>query len=300
MNVHPALTRHPKFVAFKRALGDAQALEYLLNIWGHCQEKKRGEDWGKVSLDYVEAIAGWSGEAGKLWTALTMPFCGKNGWIHNKNGKVIVTAWNEHNGMLLKCWRVGSYGGRPKDSIREPSANHKDSIREPKANHKRTLLDVTGLDVTGGTEGGGARAQEPQRECGEVNCPPRWEEVREHGQKLTPACPEEVCQEFFDYWNARGWQSTPHIKMADFRPALAARWRVVQRKMVEKTSSPGAMMDAKTRRANLAEMIAGHPANPQSAAYREDCTTADRKNLTALRAEVETLTRRLAGKKAAE
>lgn len=127
MNVHPGLVTHAKYKLFKRdlkSLGKTDALEYLHRIWAHCQTKQLGENWGKVSPDYVESIADWDGETGKLFEILAKEFCGKPGWVHVKrNGDVIITSWNEHNEYMVNAWENGRKGGRPPGTGRKPTGN---------------------------------------------------------------------------------------------------------------------------------------------------------------------------------
>jgi hypothetical protein len=127
MNIHPTLLAHAKFKIFKRDLkliGKHDALEYLHRLWAHCQTKQLGENWGKVSPDYVESIADWDGETGKLFEILTRKFCGKPGWVTvKKGGEVVITAWNEHNEYLINAWQNGRKGGRPTGTGRKPADN---------------------------------------------------------------------------------------------------------------------------------------------------------------------------------
>ncbi len=109
MNVHPQFTTHLKFKLFKLRLGDAAAAEYILRLWAHCQVDQRGENWGDVSPEFVEGVADWRGQPGKLYTELLHPFEKKPGWIHrNAEGETIITEWNEHNLSLLKAWCANS------------------------------------------------------------------------------------------------------------------------------------------------------------------------------------------------
>ena len=114
MIVEATVLEHPKFLLLRREVGDC-ALEFLVRLWGHCQKEQRGEDWGKVGADYVEAIAQWNGEAGKLYRSLLRPVKnGGVGWIEERRGKVIVHDWNLVNAKLVANWVNGAKGGRPK------------------------------------------------------------------------------------------------------------------------------------------------------------------------------------------
>lgn len=295
MNVHPSLPDHPKYLLYKQALGErgGDALDFLMRIWGHCQTMKRGENWGRVGPDYVEAVARWTGEPGKLFCALAREFCGKPGWVYQqKNGDLIISNWAEHNRSLLRSWDAGTKGGRPRLSPRQPQENPKVFPRQPQENP--TGLDLTGLDLS--TEREGTRAS------GEVNCPAQLSEVIEHGKKLTPPASVEFCQEFFRYWQGRGWWMTDKVRMSDFRPVLESRWIESLKKPAN--GRPGgasplgnavaASIDRRTRKGALERLIENHPANRESGSYNEGCTTEDRKDLTRLRAELENLTREIA------
>lgn len=126
MNIHPNLLQHPKFQMFKRGLKllrKYDALEYLLRLWSHCQTKQLGENWGPRSVEYVEVVADWDGEPGKLFELLNKPFCDKPGWIHIDSGNVIITGWNEHNEYLVNAWENGRKGGRPPKTAGKPAVN---------------------------------------------------------------------------------------------------------------------------------------------------------------------------------
>ena len=120
MNVQPGITEHPKFRQFKRTLGVPEALEYLVRLWAHCQGQKRGAHWGKVGADYVEAVCQWPGSPGTLFAALVKPYGGRPGFISvSRRDGVTVTAWEEHNSSLVRCWANGDKGGRPGTNPRQ-------------------------------------------------------------------------------------------------------------------------------------------------------------------------------------
>lgn len=150
MNVQPTLITHPKFSVFKRMLGTAEAIEYLVRLWGHCQTGQRGENWGKVSGDYVEAICVWPGEPGKLFGALTQPFCGKPGWVRVKGGgEVVIHNWEEHNKALVAQWNRNPYGRKGKPTTPEqppvkPRIKPGLTPEQPRSNP--IGLDRSGLD----------------------------------------------------------------------------------------------------------------------------------------------------------
>lgn len=230
MNVHPDLPDHPKFIAYKQALGRTDALDYLIRIWGYCQTRRTGENWGDVDETYVEAVAGWRGKPGSLFRALTAPWCGKKGWIHRDGKNLIITGWEEHNRKLLAAWRNGPNGrkGNKNPPATEPEPNEKPSVpdgltdSEPTANRPRvTGLDVTGCDVRGSTPAPFAFADSESGKC-----PPTLDAVIAYGKKMAdpakkiPAMAEEACQRFFRHWASKGWLIAPRVLMQDFRPRL--------------------------------------------------------------------------------
>lgn len=305
MNIAPTLLTHPKFTMFRQALGQPNAVEYLLRLWGHCQSQKLGEDWGRVEPAYVEAICCWNGKPGELFEKLCAPFCGKAGWVVvKKNGHVIIAGWEEHNRSLLNSWSSGIKGGRPKSTRREPTANPQKTHGFPTANPQKTLLDLTRLDLIGlDVTGLDLEKASQVRPFGEVNCPPSLQEVLEHAKKLIPPCPAEVAEEFFRYWSGRNWMIKDRVHATDFRPLLASRWIFLQKQM---ESAPKKMAGAvspvaqeiatRTRKQALEELIRTHSANPEGINFDEHCTVEQRRELTGYRREAEALTRSMAGK----
>jgi hypothetical protein len=286
MNVHPTLLAHPKFLLYKKTLGQGDALEYLLRVWGHCQDRKRGENWGPVNAAYLEGMVNWTGEPGKLYTALAKPYYDKPGWIHaDEDGNLIVTNWQEYNSGLIANWYRNPKGRTPRTTPGEAPASHWHTPRTTpgEAPAKPTGLDRTGLDL---------EEREGTRRSGEVNCPPTLAEVIAHGATLK--APEKFCQDFFKYWEGRGWWMTDTVRMSDYRPILETRWEELHRpdgKKPQGKNAVGASIDRRQRRASIEQLIQTHPANPESSSYSEQCTTEDRKDLTKLRAELERVTR---------
>lgn len=99
MIVEPAITGHPKFVQLKSMLGD-KAMEYLVRLWGHCQQSKRGQFWTGANADYVEVICTGDRQRGKIYEALRA--CR---WIHERDGGVEINDWDEHNAALIARWK---------------------------------------------------------------------------------------------------------------------------------------------------------------------------------------------------
>lgn len=186
MKVNRNLTTHPKFIAYKRELGDPAALEYLIRLWGHCEEQQRGEDWGKVTAEYIEAICNWPGEREKLFTALTRPFCGKPGWISIKSGgKVIISNWNEQNIGLVANW-LRNPGGKKKNG--SPKGNPPET---PRGSRGQAPGNPIREDLTG-EEGSGKKAR-AHIDFPEVEIP-SLEEVLDFCRR-SKGTPQEVSEE---------------------------------------------------------------------------------------------------------
>jgi len=120
MNVRPGITTHLKYVRFKRRIGEPCALEYIIDLFAHCQADCRGENWGKVSDEYVEDVCRWEGPPGALYQALAAPFESKPGWVHRDEAtNLIVTGWNEENRYLIRNWCANpNAGSHIKDRFR--------------------------------------------------------------------------------------------------------------------------------------------------------------------------------------
>lgn len=123
MRIEPELPDHPKFLRFKKIVGEG-AMEYLIRLFGHCQNNQRGEFWAGADADYVEMICRWDREPGVLSQALTQ--CGKPGFLELTHDGVIVHDWNEMNSQAVANWRKNPRGrGAKKQSGTngEPTAN---------------------------------------------------------------------------------------------------------------------------------------------------------------------------------
>ena len=265
MNVHPSIITHAKFLILKRdlqELGRGDALEILVRIWGHCQLKQLGENWGKVSPEYVEAIAGWSGESGALFRILTKPFCGKPGWVSlRRSREVIITSWNEHNEYLVNAWNNGRKGGRPKGASGKPGGfpdgNPRATGRQPdgKAIGVGSLESGIGDGELG--EGGGCP---PAEELAQV---PTVEEVVAFGLGAA-GIPEGYCR----HYHAKCEEQHRWIKngrLIEWRKELPRWWAGDRASWKERKTAAGvasaeeiaqleAELDAESRPEKIAEL----------------------------------------------
>ena len=100
-------------------MGD-KALHYLIRLWSHCQEEKRGGLWVGATPDYVEAVCQFRGKQGKLYAALLAPLVPTGvGFIEDGTSSgekltpfVQIHDWHEENGGLIVSWKNGCKGGR--------------------------------------------------------------------------------------------------------------------------------------------------------------------------------------------
>jgi hypothetical protein len=104
MNVEPELLDHPKFLRLERRIG-ANALKYLLRIWGHCAANKRGENWRQANGEYLECVARWPGNPGDLFDALV-----DIGWVDKGTEGIVIHDWNTNNSFTVDNWNRNPSG----------------------------------------------------------------------------------------------------------------------------------------------------------------------------------------------
>lgn len=279
MIVEPGITRSQKYLAFKRRVG-ACALEYLVNLWGHCQEDKRGEFWGLVDADYVESVAGWRGGKGRLFEALTVALLpGKAPWLDVTPEGMRVHEWNERNAGLKAAWRNGSLGGRPVRPTDNPG------VKQPDTRSEGTGLD--GLDHS-----------PPGAHFAEAEWPtlPEWlAYAAQVGLVEWKAAREHAYQESRHWRGVANWRGRcAYIRTLweqDGRPLTPPTSRANQISGEKKGETSWAKVQRKTA---LEQILAEHPGNPKSnhsgepsAAEEKDFREKNRE-LTALRNELAT------------
>jgi len=116
MRVEAGFVNHPKFLRLKKAVGD-YAMEAVIRIWGHCEFAQKGEFWRGADPDFVELVACWFGERGKLYTALS-----ESKLIVVEKTGIRVNDWNHHNSRTVSNWELG----------RRPKRNQSQSNAQPR------------------------------------------------------------------------------------------------------------------------------------------------------------------------
>ena len=157
MNVEPGLLRHPKFLAFKRQVGD-KAAEFLLRVWGHCQEKTAGF-WEGHGPEYVEALCNWRHPKGKLFAALADPFgrgTAGDGFIVAEDGGLLIRDFNHVNAGMCARWKNGKHGGRPnsleENGAEKPAGSVQVSGQEPDGNQPETSTPPNRVECNKGNQ----------------------------------------------------------------------------------------------------------------------------------------------------
>ena len=157
MIIEPDLMSHPKFIRLKSILGDL-AMEYLVRLWAHCQQNKRGHVWPAATADYVEVVCtGRSHKGTPVFQALR-----ECAWVHERQDGIEVHDWDKHNASLVARWnRLSKPAQAPAQIAMQTPAQT--SAQTP----DRTGQDRTGQDreedkkekaLRGGEEGGNSVA----------------------------------------------------------------------------------------------------------------------------------------------
>lgn len=163
----------PDFLSHWRTLmlideldGDEMAPLYVIRLWGHCQTRR--SDTFDMPSAGLKALCRYRGDSEKFEAAMVSA-----GFIERNGGEIHVPKWLEHNSSLVKNWRNGGKGGRPKGEEKEPNGNPNETQQEPKANPT-------------GTQG------EPNRNPWRTQQEPIREEVREEKKNNISDQPGEV------------------------------------------------------------------------------------------------------------
>lgn len=135
MIVQPDFLDHWKTKLLQRKLGDTAPL-VLLRLWGYCQIQRQ---WTfDLPPEALGVLCDWEGDPDELAAALiTARFIKVDG------DQVTVLNWDEHNAGIIKNWKNGKRGGRPKkpaqsDNPTETQENPRDTLGKPSENPKET------------------------------------------------------------------------------------------------------------------------------------------------------------------
>lgn len=156
VKVDPGYVNHPKFLRLKKAVGEL-AMEFVIRIWGHCQQGQKGEYWRGADAGYVEAVAMWTGTEGKLFEA--MAAC--RIILIEANG-IRVNDWNRENWRTVSNWQLGGRPKRNKGSTKaEPTPSQGLPKAEPTPSRMNDLNDLNDLNESGSQDNNnGASAEE--------------------------------------------------------------------------------------------------------------------------------------------
>lgn len=121
---------HWKTRLFVDAMGHEHAVNYILRLWFHCQQRKTIEFEG-MTPQILKAICRYEGDAQKLFDAITQPGVG---FAERYPNGIRVPKWANLNTKLMANWDNGKTGGRPKITQQEPNDNPPVTQQEPTGN----------------------------------------------------------------------------------------------------------------------------------------------------------------------
>lgn len=305
MIIQSNIWTHPKFTKLRSMIGPG-ALEHLARLWTFCQTTARGENLGKVTPAYIEAICAWSGPQDQLFQPLI-----ECGFIRvTPTSDIIAHGWNEHNRALITAWKNGKKGGTTYKHIMtktlggfdvdnagqptgspsgSPSAEPTPLCLSPSGSPSVAdgLTDRIGLDRS--TEG---TSSPPAREGVEV---PSMEEVKTYGS--VSGIPPDVCEAFWNENQAFGWVGRYGTPIRDWRVWLRVffqkRQKVQTKRKPGRPSVASTIWQKKTRLDELAKLVQEHPGHP-NAAYGRPPTKEERQEFRRLLLEIEKLRREIA------
>jgi len=134
----------------------------LLRLWGDAQNRKQ---FSGMTLNprKLAAIMRHDGDADALWSAMTDKDAP---WLDEEEGGTwAIHGFSDHNHQLIRCWQIGSKGGRPKTNTDQGRvgqgayANHmvssspatetdaeEETISKPFANHMVSAVTTPTLE----------------------------------------------------------------------------------------------------------------------------------------------------------
>jgi hypothetical protein len=158
MIVEPGVVQHPKFIQLKTLVG-TMAMEYLVRLWGHCQQNKRGQVWRGATPDYVEVVCcGKVNPRRPVFEALQACH-----WVELLADGVEIHDWDLHNASLKARWlRVNGSAQKPvQGSAQDGVQEGEQAVAQNTTGQDRTGQD-TNRSTGGEKKGGGAGCRERQ------------------------------------------------------------------------------------------------------------------------------------------
>lgn len=103
-----------------------------LKLWAFCQQR-RAFQFKNMTPGKLKAICEWDGCPDLLWEAMH-----EAGFVRDEDGLLVVHDWDTVNAQLVRNWKNGAKGGRPKKTQKEPSDNPSETQKEPSDNPELT------------------------------------------------------------------------------------------------------------------------------------------------------------------
>lgn len=210
MIVDPDFPDHWKTRLLVELLGDEAAPVYLIRLWGHCQTRRKSVF--DLTAQALRSICRYAGDPQALEAALAdAKFVRRH-----KNGMLEIHEWDKYNATLVRNWRNGELGGRPKNpngTQRKPKPNPDVTQQEPNGNPNETQIE-SGLSEKRREEkigeekkGDGARKRFQK---------PSIEEVTDYCRSRKNAVDP---QRWLDHYESNGWKVGKN-PMKDWRAAV--------------------------------------------------------------------------------
>ena len=217
MNVEMEVLAHPKYRALRRAVG-AEALEYLVRLWGHCASNKRGEYWPKATADYVESVCDWQGERGGFFDLLVSV-----GFIDvpADGVGVVVHDWNEQNSFTVQNWNRNPSGRRGKTvglTVDKPTVPGAEATGKPRGSHGEPLRMSEERDKSEESECARAPREEMEPHI------PTWEEFRAAAEFSAMAIPEDYLRRQFQGFEHNLAWLTKFGQLRPWKRIVTDRW----------------------------------------------------------------------------
>lgn len=294
MKLDPNLLQHPKYLRLFKIFG-SDILTFLVRIWGHCEQSRRGEWWEGADDEYVEIVAGWTGSPGVLADALAAVR-----WIHREEGGIRIHDWDKTNWRAVTSWNAVGKGGRKTKSEEGPSrpksqpSNGLDcnprNLKPAKMSDPNILKDLRCQSELSGVELKGddiaplppVASEPPPAEPTDGLAAtsssgfevPSEREVLDFITTTQPVL-ATGCPAIEPDWalaHQKRWQLRPEKTPGDWRGTLTRWWRADWAKGLNRPGTekaPGVWHMTKERD-GLLEQIRDHPFNPGSSAFVGD------------------------------